>query len=275
MSKKLQRGLRLVRVLLSSQYAYMLEYRAEIALWALSGVLPFIMLGLWSGASGINGNAPTAELPSLGLDPIALARYFLAVFIVRQFTLVWVIYTFEEDHLQGRLSGYLLQPLAPVWRYVSAHIAEQATRLPFVIALAALFFLLYPAAFWLPSPAALLLAVMAMQLAFALRFLIQFALTTVCFWSERASALERLLFIPYLYLSGLIAPLQLYPEPVRRLALWTPFPYMIAIPAQLLAGDAVDVVASFAVVGGWIAILLPLTLFLWRRGLRKYGAMGA
>jgi ABC-2 type transport system permease protein len=114
-----------------------------------------------------------------------------------------------------------------------------------------------------------------MQLAFALRFLIQFALTTVCFWSERASALERLLFIPYLYLSGLIAPLQLYPEPVRRLALWTPFPYMISIPAQLLAGDAVDVVASFAVVGGWIAVLLPLTLFLWRRGLRKYGAMGA
>ena len=29
---------RIIRVLLGSQYAHMLEYRAEIALWALSGV---------------------------------------------------------------------------------------------------------------------------------------------------------------------------------------------------------------------------------------------
>ncbi|MDA1156724.1 MAG: multidrug ABC transporter permease, partial [Cyanobacteria bacterium] len=31
-------SLRIARTLLSTQYAYMLEYRAEIALWALSGV---------------------------------------------------------------------------------------------------------------------------------------------------------------------------------------------------------------------------------------------
>ena len=41
---------RIIRVLLGSQYAHMLEYRAEIALWALSGVLPFIMLSVWSGS---------------------------------------------------------------------------------------------------------------------------------------------------------------------------------------------------------------------------------
>ena len=39
---------RIIRVLLGCQYAHMLEYRAEIALWALSGVLPFIMLSVWS-----------------------------------------------------------------------------------------------------------------------------------------------------------------------------------------------------------------------------------
>ena len=48
--KPVQRALRIAAALLSSQYAYMLEYRAEIALWALSGLLPFIMLALWSQA---------------------------------------------------------------------------------------------------------------------------------------------------------------------------------------------------------------------------------
>ena len=46
---------RIIRVLLGSQYAHMLEYRAEIALWALSGVLPFIMLSVWSGSDARSG----------------------------------------------------------------------------------------------------------------------------------------------------------------------------------------------------------------------------
>ena len=49
-------GLRVARALFTSQYALMLEYRAEIALWALSGVLPLIMLGVWSG-SGAGADA--------------------------------------------------------------------------------------------------------------------------------------------------------------------------------------------------------------------------
>jgi ABC-2 type transport system permease protein len=97
----------------------------------------------------------------------------------------------------------------------------------------------------------------------------------LCFWSERASALERLLFIPYLYLSGLVAPLEVFPEGVRRLALWTPFPHMIAVPAQLLAGLPVDLGFSLRVMALWGALLLPLTMLLWRAGLRRYSAMGA
>jgi ABC-2 type transport system permease protein len=158
---------------------------------------------------------------------------------------------------------------------VASHLAEQATRLPFVAALVGLFFLLYPAAFWWPPLSALLLTVLATASAFALRFLMQFTLTMVCFWSEKASALERLLYLPYLYLSGLVAPLALYPEPVRAFAMWTPFPYMVDVPARILAGEPVAVGPSFAVMAAWGALLLPLNLLLWRRGLRHYSAMGA
>ena len=116
------------RALLGSQYALMLEYRAEIALWALSGLLPFIMLALWS-------QAPAGA--ALGLGGAGLGRYFLSAFLVRQFSEVWVVFAFEEDALLGRLSPYLLQPLHPLWRYVAAHLAEQLTRLPFAAAIAA------------------------------------------------------------------------------------------------------------------------------------------
>lgn len=257
---------RLARVLVGSQYALMLEYRAEIALWVLSGVLPLIMLGVWSGSGA--GSAA-------GFTPERLTRYFLSAFLVRQFTVVWLIHVFEEDALQGRLSPLLLQPLAPLWRYLAAHLAEQATRLPFVALILAALALVRPQLLWLPSPGGLLLALLAIIAAFLLRFLLQVLITTLCFWSERAAALDRLLMIPYLFLSGLVAPLDTFPPAMRRLAWATPFPWMVDFPARLLAGEPVEVLRGFAALLGWSLLLLPPAHLLWRAGLKRYGAMGA
>ena len=258
-------------VLWSVQFAYMAEYRAEILLWALSGVLPFIMLAVWCNAA----------VPGLGLGSAALGRYFLSAFVVRQFTVVWVVWQFEEDSIQGRLSPYLLQPLHPFWRYVAAHQAEQATRLPCVLLIVSAFFVLQPASFAWPGAGRLLLGILAVGLAFALNFLLQSLIACLCFWSERATALERLIMVPYLFLSGLVAPLQAFPPALQQLARHTPFPYLIAFPAELLAGESVAAAGLFSPVAGfvtmmvWLALLFPLFVLLWRAGVRRYGAMGA
>jgi len=244
----------------------MSEYRAEIALWALSGLLPFIMLALWR-------QAPAGA--ALALGPGGLDRYFLSAYLVRQFSVVWVVFAFEEDALLGRLSPYLLQPLHPLWRYVAAHLSEQLTRLPFAAAIVAVFFAVYPAGFWIPSLPRLLLAAVATLGAFAIGFLLQSLIAALCFWSEKASALERLLFVPFLFFSGLLAPLAAFPPAVRAAAQWTPFPWLIDFPARVLAGLPVDVAAGFAAQLAWITLLLPAALLLWRLGVRRYTAMGA
>ena len=262
----IRRGLRVAKALLGSQYALMLEYRAEIALWALSGLLPFIMLALWS-------QAPAGE--ALGLGPNGLARYFLSTYLVRQFSVAWVVYAFEEDALLGRLSPFLLQPLHPLWRYVASHLAEQFSRLPFALTIVAVFFAIQPGAFWVPDPRALLLAWLATLASFTIAFLLQSLIAALCFWSEKASALERLLTVPMLFLSGLLAPVSAFPPSIQALAHWTPFPWMIDFPARLLAGLPVQAALGFAVQVAWIALLLPLALLLWRAGVRRYTAMGA
>jgi len=263
---------RLARVLLATQYAHMLEYRAEIALWALSGLVPLMMMALWIHQAD---TAPAIGGGGSGLNRVDLARYFLSAFVVRQFTIAWVVFAFEEDALQGRLSPMLLQPLHPLWRYLSAHLAEQATRFPFVLVLMGLFLLMVPWAAWLLSPGRLALVVLATGLAFAVNFLVQSLIAVLCFWSERASALERLHTLAMLFLSGLMAPLEVFPPTVRHLASWTPFPWIIHFPARLLAGAEVNAAGGLAALMGWLALLLPLTLLLWRAGVRRYAAMGA
>ena len=74
--------------MLSVYYAYMVEYRAELLFWVLSGTFPLILMGLWAEA---------AQNGQFSLGPTDLVRYFLAVFLVRQFTVVWVIWEFERE----------------------------------------------------------------------------------------------------------------------------------------------------------------------------------
>lgn len=254
------------KTLLTTYYAYMLEYRAELFLWALSGSLPFIVMGIWIKA---------AQSQELALEPVEFARYFLAAFIVRQSNVVWVIWEFEKEVVQGKLSPRLLQPIDPVWHHFLSHIAERFARFPFIIGLVLLFFSLYPQAFWIPNFTTILTCILIIFVAFCLRFVIQYTLALTTFWIERASALENIWLLPYSFLSGIIAPLEMFPPTLREIILWTPFPYLVHFPASVLVGTTTDIGRGLLVMLGWGIVMFVLNRWLWRKGLRQYSGMGA
>jgi ABC-2 type transport system permease protein len=254
------------RVFLSVYYAYMVEYRAELILWVLANSMPLIMMGVWTQAAASGG---------FSLSAIDFSRYFICVFLIRQLTIVWVAWEFEKEVVEGRLSPRLLQPIDPVWHHVAGHIAERFARMPFTIALMVLFFALYPQSFWVPSVGGGILAIAAILLAFILRFLIQYTFAMFAFWTERATAIEQFWFLFYLFLSGMIAPLNVFPEGVKAIVLWTPFPYLIYFPASLLVGLPVNLVQGFGVMLAWSGLFWVINRWLWRRGLKHYSGMGA
>ncbi len=254
------------KTLLVVYYAYMVEYRAELILWVLSGSLPIILMGVWIKASQ-NGQ--------FGLSSVDFARYFIAVFLVRQFTVVWVVWEFEREVVEGKLSPRLLQPLDPVWHHVTSHMSERVARMPFAMFLLVLFFVLYPQAFWIPSLSQILLFTLSILMSFILRFVIQYTFAMFAFWTERASAIESFWYLFYLFLSGLIAPLEVFPEAVRAAVLCTPFPYLIDFPVSLLVGLPTDIGRGFSMTLGWTLLFLGLNRILWRAGLKRYSGMGA
>jgi ABC-type uncharacterized transport system, permease component len=98
------KALRKFLVLVEVYYQYMLEYRSEIFFWMLSGILPFILMGIW---------IKLAELGVLEMEGVDFARYFLGVFITQELVSVWVIWEFEASVLNGFLSPLLLNPTIP------------------------------------------------------------------------------------------------------------------------------------------------------------------
>ncbi len=255
-----------ISTLLNVQYSNMLEYRVEIALWALSGIIPFFMLNIW-----INNNLNN----SINISNIMLSRYFLSAFFVRQFSVVWVVFTFEEDALLGKISPYLIQPLNPFFRYFAQHIAEQITRLPFAIIIALIFFIFNPESLWIPSLGIFLSSCISTFFSFLIQFLMQSIIACLCFWTEKASSIERLLFIPTLFLSGLLAPVITFPDYVKAWIYLTPFPYLIDFPANILSGNISNLTSGFIMQIFWISIFFIAFKKIWSMGTKKYTAMGS
>ncbi len=247
-------------------FAAWTEYRVELYLWALAGVMPIIMMGVWRQASSHH---------DFGISPAEFTRYFLAVFLIRQLTMVWVIWEFESQVVMGTLSPLLLQPVNPFWRFLVWHLTERVARAPFAVGLMVVWFWVFPDALWLPRWHDVGWAFVAALAAFGTRFVIQSAFSMVAFWSERASSLEELWFLFYMFLSGMMAPLELFPPLVRSIAELTPFPYLVYFPVKLLLGQHVDIAKGFTVLGLWALLGFAAFRILWRRGLRHYSAMGA
>ena len=255
-----------ISTLLKVQYSNMLEYRVEIALWAISGIIPFFMLNIWT-TNNLN--------ESINLSNVMISRYFLSAFFIRQFSVVWVVFTFEEDALLGKISPYIIQPLNPFFRYFSQHIAEQITRLPFALIIAFFFFIFNPESIWLPNFGILILSISSTFLSFLIQFLMQSIIACLCFWTEKASSIERLLFIPTLFLSGLLSPVISFPEKIKSWVYFTPFPYLIDFPANLLSGNPTNIVGGFSMQIFWIILFFPLFRKVWIEGTKKFTAMGS
>ncbi len=213
------------------------------------------------------------------MTALEYSRYFLAVFIVRQFTLVWFIYDFEWRVVEGRLSYFLLKPMGTVWNFLAPHAAEQMARFPLVAVIVGLFFCVYPRALWLPSSGGFGAGIVAIYAAFATRFAFQYCIGMMAFWFERASALDQLSMVPYWFLSGMIIPLGDFSPRVAGILRLTPFPYFIDFPARILTGrigvlDAA-LYQGFAIEAVWFGIFFVIGRLLWKRGLLQYSGQGA
>jgi len=136
------------------------------------------------------------------------------------------------------------------------------------------FFIFNPESIWMPNLGILLLSIVSTFLSFLIQFLIQSIVACLCFWTEKASSIERLLFIPTLFLSGLLAPVVSFPAYVKSWIYLTPFPYLIDFPANLLSGNETNISGGLIMQILWIFILFPLFKKIWSEGTKKYTAWG-
>jgi len=263
--------LRKARVLLTVWFAHMSAYRAEIVIWILTGSVPLIMLAVWLGKAQASGGAVG------GFTPQDFAAYFLAAWISQQLIVAWVAWELDFQIRQGTLSPKLLRPIDVFWEHALAHVAERLVRLPFMALVVIAGLLLVPGARLTPDLPHALAYLVSINLAWIIRFHIAYCIGLLAFWFDQATAVDDLYFTIAAFLTGSFAPLEFYPPLVRSIIEWLPFPYMIYYPVRILTGAASwpEVTRVLGVQLIWVTAFVLLRVALWRRGLRRYGAVGA
>ena len=259
---------------LSAQFraslALQLQYRAAQVIWLLFFVLqPVMYLSIWSAVARSLGGQLA------GYEPRELAAYFLCSMWLIHLTFNGVLVFFEARVRRGDFSPLLLRPIHPIVADLADNLAYKALTLPLLgVATIGLFIVFQPLVD--PPPWAMAAFVPVLILAFVVRFVTTWIVAFSAFWLTRTQAVIQAYLLLLLFLGGQAAPLAVLPGWAQSIAWFSPFPWMLAFPTELLIGRLTpsETVLGLGMQLLWALVNLLLLRCCWRAAARRYTAVG-
>jgi ABC-2 type transport system permease protein len=173
------------------------------------------------------------------------------------------------------LSVKLLRPVHPFHQYASGDLGHRLVLLTGLLPALALAVLLVPGLRYDLGPQDVVLVAGAVVLGYVLSILMASTVALAGFWTTQTTNLWMLWWGVGSFASGWVAPLELMPEWLGRIALVLPFRATLGFPAELMAGrlDGAEVAQGFTVGGAWTAAFAASYVVGWRRGIRRFQAV--
>ncbi len=254
--------------LVRSSIQVSVTYRGRMVIWLLTGFFPLLLMAVWLTVVD-GGGAPA------GWDTSAFVSYYVAAAVIYQLSGERYVWAWDAEMRSGDLSVRMLRPIHPFHQFVAADLGERIVVLAMLLPVLVLAALLIPAIQYPLTPVRAVEVVAAVVLAYALSLLMAATFALLGFWSTQTTNVYMLWWGAGSFASGWIAPLDLMPNWLQRIAVVLPFRSTIGFPVELLMGrlDNSHIAQGFAVGLAWLAVFVLLYLVGWRRGVRRYQAV--
>lgn len=238
-------------------------------IYLVGGTQPLIMLFIWVtlNASGqLSGDYTSTHF----------ICYFLLIYAVRNCNAMWFPWALDEEIRKGDLSFKLLRPVNPYWNYLAYQLADNVIRVPLMLPFLIGGFYVTSAHVEL-STSHLPLAFLALLGGIAIHFFANFLMGTASFWLERTRALEMMYYSMLILLGGAIVPLELFPDGLQQVVMFTPFPYLLGFPVDIAMGNlsGPDMARGFATQAVWVVLTGLVGRAMWISGTKSYSGAGA
>jgi len=253
--------------------ALMFQYRAEIILWSIWGLVNPLVLMLMMRAAA-EGNA---EKAIAGMDAARLSGYYFVIMVVGHLTGAWDTYEMGYYIRSGRMSALLLRPMLPIWKSLAENLSYKVATMGFVLPAWLLFIWLIRPAF-APHAWQLGAAVLATILAGLLNFLMCYTMALISFWATKLDAVGEVWFGLSMFFGGRVFPIDALPGPLEFIARTLPFQYVSALPAELAIGRVhtpSEALVGLAMQAVWLIVTLIVFRLMWAAAVKRHAAVGA
>ncbi len=246
------------------------QYRVSNYFYMIGMVVePTIYLVVWRTIAESSGGAVG------GYTAGTFAAYYIVWTLVRNMNIVFTPFGWEARIREGELSGQLLRPVHPIHYDLGSFAGWKVIVIVFWIPIAAVLSLAFRPTLD-PNMEQCIVFFIAIWGAYLIRSMLLWVLGMVSFWTTRVSALFTIYFTAELLLSGRLVPMTLMPGWVQGLSWFLPFRWTFGFPITALVGPISRtelVVGVFAQIG-WVLFGVLLVKVVWKRGIRKFSAVG-
>ena len=247
-----------------------LNYKINFLLMMVVPVVVFfaIKYNLWNSIYASNSQK---EIQGYTLSKMIEYQFWILIFdlFVRSH---FFSENISDDIRLGKISAFLLYPFSFISYQLNLFFSDKLIQ--FFIGGLCFSLVLFLGWLSLPSFFHLLKAGAFLLMVCLFWFFVQMGLGFLAFWFEKTWSLNVSVRFISAFFSGSIIPLDLYPEMLAKILLWTPFPYLIYFPVQILMGEPVSSSFCFIVLSLWIVVFFFITKWLWRKGLNFYTGAG-
>ena len=245
-------------------------YRGAVAIWIFVTLIqPLVFIVVWQTVAG------SGEIG--GYTANQFVAYFLIMMVVDHLTFIWHMFEFEWRIRTGAFSPPLMRPIHPIHNDVCENLAYKTVGLVGVLPAAVLLGVAFDADLSGVGVHTVLPFLVSLVLAMVLRFVVEWCVALAAFWLTKVTAINSLFFALTTFFGGVFAPLAVLPGWMQTVAAWTPFPWSLAFPVEVLLGrrTGADIWLGYAAQLGWTVLALGGLALLWRRATRRYSAVGA
>jgi len=256
-----------------------LTYRVNFLFRIVLGFIPLLAtIFLWRAIYANPSAAKSGGSAELTYTLLQMTSYYLIVTLVDVFTAVqeddWQI---AADIKDGNISQFLVKPMNflayRLCLYVSGRLIYMVvSAVPMGIFIFCLrkYFVTPPAAeYFIWFGASVVMTAL-------LQFFLSFSMAMLAFWVQEVSTFIFILYAMEYIASGHLFPLDILPKSIEHIISFTPFPYQVFFPVSVYLGRVQGqalwnglLIQAFWVVGAYL-----LACFAWKRGIKKYSAVG-
>lgn len=258
------------RTIFSIYVEDMLAERGRLFVWFLLSVLnPLILLLYWNGVYQEHGRGIT------GWEFSSVSSYYLYLTLASTLISTHI----EEavayyDVQMGGLTKHLLQPFSYLMKNFLGELPYRLLESVFSIGIILVIGTLWKGSVTFPTSIMQLgLILWTIVMGYFVNFYYKMIIGISALWFTDYHGLNELLEVVSVVLGGFTVPLLYLPDPVRTIALYSPFASMFYTPVLALMGKLTDPTAILMQII-WLFIFMNVYAFLWKKGIKQYSAIG-